>query len=402
MGQEKRHIEIEIMSDEEFYDMREKQEKEKFLDSLMGASKTSRKMGFSVKSIRSNSNKPPEENNSESEPVKEKSSLFHRRDYVNGRFSDAEWDALLDKFDQMEPSPIEDVTDYEIENFGKRALESLGSMSSVDDNPSARYDNMYKKELAMYAEILKDVNAQTRSVASKLKSMSDKKSSYGVTKYYSELIEQYNSLNNTKMNLVKNMADLKTKMEDFKLKRLKAEGDVDAQLGVDELVDQYYKTIMNGGRAEFMSKSLMAQSPYDSDREMYQTLISDDYVNESGKQPRASFNITQPIPEEYIDEPDKSSDIDVDKYNYIKNEYRQPEICVQRWEDGTLKFIALDKDGLEVEDYALPGDDLLESMDIKPMSNFAYDMYGRKYSIIDVTTSGVDLDDIDDDNYTYG
>lgn len=397
----KRHIEIEILSDEEFYDMKEKQEKEKFLDSLMGASRSSRKMGFSSKSLRS-SKKPKEELVKEETADKEKSSIFRRKDYADGKFNDEEWSALLGKFDELEPSPIDDVTEYEIETFGKRALESLGSASSKDDDPSTRYDSMYKKELAMYSEILRDVNTQTRSVAAKLKSMSDKKGSYGVSKYYSELIEQYNSLNNTKMNLVKNMADLKTKIEDFRLKRLKAEGDAGLEQGVDELVDQYYKTIMNGGRAEFMSKSLMSQSPYESDREMYQTMISEDYQSESGKVPRASFNITQPIPEEYVSDADNTYDETVDKYNYIKNEHRQPEVCVQRWEDGTLKFIALDKDGLEVEDYALPGEDLLESMDIKPMSNFAYDIYGRKYSIIDINTSGVDLDDIDDENYSYG
>lgn len=397
----KGRTEIKVMSDEEFYEMREKLEKEKFLDSLMGASKTSRKLGFSVKSLRSKEKTEDTEETKE-EDSKEKSSFFRRSDYTEGRFSEDEWNALLDRFDQMEPSPIDDVTDYEIEDFGKRTLASLGTISQEDDDAPTRYDSMYKKELAMYAEILKDVNTQTRGVASKLKSMTDKKSSYGVSKYYSDLIEQYNSLNNTKMNLVKNMADLKTKAEDFKLKRMKAEGDMGVEQGVDELVDQYYKTIMNGGRAEFMSKSLMSQSPYDSDREMYQNIISGDYENEYGSQPRASFNITQPIPEEYTEGPDESYNTDVDKYNYIKNEHRQPEICVQRWEDGSLRFIALDKDGLEVEDYALPGDDLLETMDIKPMSNFAYDMYGRKYSIIDVTTSGVDLDDLDDENYTYG
>lgn len=396
-------IEIEVLSDEEFYEMRERQEKEKFLDSLMGASKSSKKMGFTVKSLRSSKkdNNEVEEVDTEDKSV-EQDSTFRRKDYKSGRFDDDEWYALLDRFDQMEPSPIDNVTDYEIESFfGKNALESLGTVSSKEDDPSTRYDNMYKKELAMYSEILKDVNVQTRSVASKLKSMSDKKSSYGVSKYYSELIEQYNSLNNTKMNLVKNMADLKTKIEDFRLKRLKAEGDTGEQT-VDELVDQYYKRIMNGGRAEFMSKSLMSQSPYDSDREMYDNILSDGYQTDSGQAPRASFNITQPIPEEYTEEPTESYSTDVDKYNYIKNEYRQPEICVQRWEDGSLGFIALDKDGLEVEDYALPGEDLLETLDIKPMSNFAYDKYGRKYSVIDISTSGVDLDDIDDDDYTYG
>ena len=158
---------------------------------------------------------------------------------------------------------------------------------------------------------------------------------------------------------------------------------------------------MNGGRAEFISKSLMSQSPYDSDQDTYQSMVSGDYQDDSGKLPKAQFNISQPIPTEFGG-PDISSDLDVDKYNYIKNESRKPEICIQRSEDGGLKFIALDKDGLEVEGYALPGDDLLESISMNPMSKFAYDKFGRKYAIIDVSTSGVDLSDIDDDDYQYG
>lgn len=395
--------EIEVMSDEEFFKMKEKQEKEKFLDSLLGASKQSRKMGFSVKStIPKSSNKSTEANDTAKDTSTKKTSAFKRKDYEDGYIDDDKWNRLLDRFDEIEDSPIEDVTGYEIETFGRKALEALSGDSDKSD-PDKRYDNMYKKELAMYAEILKDVNSQTRIVGAKLKSMGDKKSSYGVSKYYSELMEQYNSLNNTKMNLVKNMADLKTKMEDFRLKRMKAEGDSGDEQSVDELVDQYYKTIMNGGRAEFMSRSLMAHSPYDSDKERYDSVINGEYdYSNNDKIPRADFNITQPIPEEYAPQEEEPATDGVDDYNYIKNEYRQPDICIQRWEDGTIRFIAIDKDGLEVEDYALPGDDLLETIDIKPMSNFAYDKYGRKYTIIDVSTSGVDLDDLDDDDYTYG
>ena len=72
-----------------------------------------------------------------------------------------------------------------------------------------------------------------------------------------------------------------------------------------------------------------------------------------------------------------------------------------RYDDGSLEFVALDKDGQEVYDYELPDNDLLYNMTVKPMSPYAYDEYGRQYKIID-KSAAVDLDDLDDpelDNY---
>ena len=395
----KNSIGMEILSDEEFYAMRDKAEKERFLDNLLSASESStRKMGFSVKSLQKKDDASPAKPTTNSNL--KNSSVFRKAAYEQGAFDDDRWNALLEKMEETEPSPIEDVTDYEIRDFGKRALETLGpEADDDDDNSPSKYNTMYKKELAMYAEILKDVSSQARTVSAKLKAMGSK-GSYGVSKGYSDLMEQYNSLNNTKMNIVKNMADLKTKTEDFKLKKMKEIGE-DGEQGVDELVDQYYKTIMNGGRAEFMNRSLLSQSPYDTDRNTYQDIVSGDYELPDGETiPKAGWNITQPIPDDMVG--DMNTGLDVDKYGYIRNEDREPEVCIQRSEDGSLQFIAIGKDGLEVEDYALPGEDLLENISIKPMSNFAYDKYGRKYSIIDVSTSGVDLSDLDDDDYQYG
>ena len=391
-------IGMDIMSDEEFFEMKDREEKERFLDSLLSATESStKKMGFSVKSLKKNKSE------SAQEPTKPTSlssgPKFLKSNHITGVLNDEQWDDLLDKIDGHIDSPIDDVADREISEFGRHALETLGPAAQDDEDPLARYDKMFKRELAMYAEILRDINIQTRAVAAKLKTLSNGKSQYGVSKYYSEMIEQYNSLNNTKASVIKNMADLKSKAEDFRLKKIKSDGETGTP-DRDELVDQYYKTIMNGGRAEYMSRSMLAQSPYEADRNTYQDIIDGSYEMPEGQQiAKASWNITQPIPDDFGD---TQTGVDGDKYGNIRNEERQPEICVQRFEDGRLSFIALDKDGLEVEDYELPREDLLETLSIKPMSNFAYDKCGRKYTIIDITTSGVDLSDLDDDNYQYG
>lgn len=390
-------IGIDEMTDEEFFAMRDKKEKEDFFDSLLSASESSvKQMGFSVKSMKkknSSNTATPKEDTSKHSIGKQ--SIFRKSDHATGEFDDDKWNQFLDALDDRESSPIDNVTDHEIHEFGKRALEMLGSDSSQEEDAEHRYDKMFKKEIAMYAEILKDVNSQTRIVATKLKSLSNGKGQYGVSKYYSDMLEQFNALTKTKVDTVKNMADLKSKAEDFKLKHIKSLGD-DGQLGTDELVDQYYNSIMNGGRAEFMSRSLLSQSPYESDREKYDQIINGTYDNPNSDMPtRADWNITQPIPDELT----KDTGVVGDPYGYIANESRKPEICIQRFADDRLSFIALDEEGLEVEGCELPGNDLLESMVIKPMSNFAYDKFGRKYTIIDVDTGGVDLGDLDDEDY---
>ena len=48
--------------------------------------------------------------------------------------------------------------------------------------------------------------------------------------------------------------------------------------------------------------------------------------------------------------------------------------------------------------YIIKNVDTLESLEIKPMSKYATDRYGRKYPVIDIDNR-VDISDIDDEYY---
>lgn len=394
---------MEILSDEEFYEMKEAQEKEDFFKKLTKATSSStKKMGFSVKSMKESPSKSRQQTKTSENRLNITSDpIFRKSEHSNGVFDDKNWTKFLNELDELsfsDHSPIDDITHHEIDEFAKKVSFKLSEDDVVEEDADKKYSKMFKKETAMYAEILKEVNMQTRMVVDKIKSYSQK-NQQGISKYFSDMLEQYNSLTNTKITTVKNMADLKAKAEDFRLKHVKTEGEAD--LGVDEIVAQYYNNVMNGGRADYMSRAFLSQSPYEEDQRKYKSIVDGSYEPPEGQQvARAEWNITQPIPESMMTD-DNSTDITADKHGYIQNEYRHPEVCVQRFDDNRVTFIALDEDGLEVEGYELPGDDLLESLDIKPMSNFAYDKYGRKYTIIDVNTSGADLSDLDDPNYQY-
>ena len=56
--------------------------------------------------------------------------------------------------------------------------------------------------------------------------------------------------------------------------------------------------------------------------------------------------------------------------------------------------MALDDNNESVDDYELPDEDLLLSLEIRPFSNYASDEFGRRYRIIDIDSDGMDISDV--------
>jgi hypothetical protein len=400
-----RKLEIQVMSDQEFYAMKEKQKREACLTELLKAASTkpASRSGFSVKDIKGKPEKPKQQVpfRTSSDGITLPIMKLTDGETTSLSLSDTDWDELMRRSDELSlpASPIDVVTDYSMTEFGKRALEDLGG---VEEDPDKRYSAMFKKETAMLAEVLKDVKKQTKRVNDKLDSIHAKGSS-GVYKIYPDLVNASNSLASTTLNIIKTMSDLKSKSEDFRLKSAKL--NPVAERTTDELVDEYYKSLMNGNRSEFIDKARMVYSPLPEDKLLYDQVVTDGYtdVDNNGVSTRTKigFNITQPIPEEYNERNGYIEGDEYDSHGYIKNEHRKVDVCVQRFVDGRLSFVALGDDGIEVDGYELPSDELLSSIDINPMSVYCYDKYGRKYRIVDIDTDGVDLSDIDDENYQY-
>lgn len=379
----KRTQEIYVMTDKEFYEMKRKEQKAKILGDLITATKKDAK-SFSVKQI----DDPDKKKSIE----KKQNSISDYMDSIKDEpVTDEDWENLMMAVsdDTFDASPITDITDENMVGY------RLASKDGEDD-----YDSMFKKEQAMLAEVLKEVNGQTKILNKKLKDLTSKSSYSGVSKYYSDMLNASNGLNSTKLSIIKTMSDLKTKQEEFKLKRSKL--NPEQEMDNDTLVDQYYKSIINGGRAEFVNRAMSGYSPLPSDHDIFNNPTQENDQIQQGTVKRAAFNITQPIPSEYRSDVTPDYEDDGDPFGYIQHEKDGVDVCVERFGDGSLQFIALDANGESVDDYELPGDDLLTSLSIKPMSKYAMDITGRKYKIIDIETGGVDLDDIDDMEYPYG
>lgn len=387
-----------MMTDEEFAEYHESQKKEALLNELLRASNKS----FSVKNL-----KRDESDENTKPTVKGNGSLSEPPDPFQSEglvISDDEWNAILERGSNFQPSPIDDITRSELGTFH---LED----SFVED-PSS-FDRMFKKEQSMLAELMKDVTEQARAANNKLKDMAKKSSGYGgVSKTYPDLLSAANSLNTTRLNIVKQMADLKKTIADLNFKKAKELGPDDANKD-NEIADGFFNKIL-GNRKEFIDAAMsglhqqdsMMPYPYpapsaNTNNEIQSLPTTDDarLVNESndsiGNRPTRS--ITSPLmgyQGDYYDEEQPGGD----PYGYIRNEDRDVSICVQRFQDGRVEFVAVDKDGDWVDDYELPADDLLLSLEFRVGSQFATDEEGRRYRIIDVDPNGVDISDILDDD----
>jgi len=294
--------------------------------------------------------------------------------------SDAQFNDLTSSF-LPEINPLEESTGENI----------LGYYSPNEDDEH-RFSNLYKSEIAMISQILKRVNEQSTWVNQKLRGMNKSKGPAGVGKNYSDLVNAANSLHSTTLQAIKNIADLKKIQVELTLKDEKA--NAENSVSIDDTADSFYSMIV-GNRKEFIehaSGGNIGSIPYQY------SATDETYPNNQPMRPIPSYSIG-----DYNNESTASTQNDSDEAisSYIRYEGRHVDVCVLRYPDDTVRFAGIDEDGLEVDDYEVPGDDLLETLSIQPMANYAYDKTGRKFRIIDINTDGVDLSDIDSDDYEY-
>ena len=249
----------------------------------------------------------------------------------NPVFDDFDWGEIEDRaydqsVDDIDLSPTDRATNDNILGFWDRREE--------EEEP---YQNLFKDEIAMMSEVLKELKEQTKLVSSRTKAMSGNRAG-GVSKTYSDLISAASTMQSTRLNAISKIADLKAKREDFKLKRKKDEGpavDTDASA----IVDQWYSRFVTGDRREYDHQAMASMAP--------EGMQLDESQSETEYQ---RYNIS----DGFAYDDSGADDVDGDPYGYIKHEGDGVEVCVQRYSDGSIEFVALDQNGNYVEDYELP------------------------------------------------
>lgn len=387
-----------MMTDKEFQEYHENIRKEKLLKDMFAAAN----QPFTVKNV----SKPKEtkkEKPNKSEPIGEYQSPSIITQEKTSGISDDEWEEIIQKASNFNPSPIEEITRTEMGEF---SLDDIG----IKDEEST-YQTMFKKEQAMLAELLKDVSKHAKAAGSKLEDMTKKSAGYGgVSKTYADLVSATNALNSTRLSIVKEMAALKKTIADLEMKRIKEVGDT-TSISNDDVANDFYSQIISN-RKQFIDESMNMYYGGGQKNDNTQQLdyvqpeqgqsylpdnmdIANEMYNQSSHKPTRS--ITSSLRNDDYDY-DRESSTNADPYGYIRNEKNGISICVERYEDGRLNFVAVDNNGDGVDDYELPGEDLLMDLEITPMSKWASDSTGRRYRIIDVDSNGVDISDILEDD----
>lgn len=377
---------IRFMSDEEFEAMKLKEDKGSFLDDLISASKKSNGSRFSVKKIdrtkKEESSNDDDDDEYKLSEVAEEMQLSVKPLELNDKIEPIDedsWNDMLDQFNNL--SPIDDITMQDRLRYRRKA-------------EGDKYDAMFDKERSMLNDVLSDLQSRSKIVNTSLKNMVKSKPSGGrggVSKVFTELVEASNSLDLAKLNVIKELVNVKKSAIDLRIKEQKNLPQEDEN-DVDTVADQFFKRLTGAGPKQMQGTMISKYANGNTDPDYDE---NGELVNEP------TFNLSQPLAMAGYDGYEDINEIDADAHGYIRNEANGVDVFVYRYDDGSLEFVALDKDGNEIYDYELPNNDLLYSMTVKPMSPYAYDEYGRQYKIVD-KSSAVDLDDLDDpelDNY---
>lgn len=392
--------EVIILSDEQFYAKQQKEKRKSFLEELEQMSKPSKGNSFSIKNVKSEDAKP------EKPKPNDDSITAYMSNSPEVKSDDVEWGDFVEDLQGFPLSPIESVTDENITGF-----QLDDEVVNPDEN---KYGKVFKKELAMLSEVLKDVKVLGTRVNSDLKKISiggkgASSRATGVPKGYSDLLEACNSINTSKIQIIKAMSDLKSKQMEWSLKDKAAQGP-DSE-STDTLADMYYKRIIGGGTKNFVQTSMGNYQPSDFEYDpVTDSQSSDDLNLDQNADPSSidalaistGFNITQPIRgSKYYQNGDDA--VVGDEFGYISHEQNDYEICVYQYGDKQFQFAALNDEGEPIEGVELPSDtnpDIVDSLQLRPGSNYIYDKYGRKYRLIEM--GPVDTSDIDEMDYPFG
>lgn len=292
------------------------------------------------------------------------------------KLEDNDWDLILNKFQEL--SPIEDITDSDKREYLKDTKD--------------KYEETYKKEKSMINNILSDLEKRSKLINTEIINRLKNKSPGKVSDLLVKLIEASEKLDGTKLKAIHDLVEIKTKEQDQRRKDSETNKD---EKSVDSLADSFYKSIMQGGRKNFVKASMQDSNTdgkeYDNDNE----------ANDYGE----DFNLTQiavSLSSEY--ENDSSSQSDIDNRS-ILYELKNGETVLVKQFDSSYRFAAIDDKNREIE-CELPSSFLLQSIRLDPRSPYAYDKYGRRYRVISEASilnsqDGDDSDDsyLDDDEY---
>ena len=300
----------------------------------------------------------------------------------------SEYEQMMEDLDNQEPIDIlpsfdENDNFYEaVDNWDNDYVEEISEKLTRKGKRS--YDkykedeNEFKKEFAeeltMLYDLLDDANKFNKKLIKKYDSIDGSKAK-GTSKYLNDLIASVLTSNTNKLQIIKEITNLKKTIQELKIK---SDGKY-AKTGDDSLESQansFFSNIMSVCRNNFIS-ALNGDDMQFVDVEY----SSDTDIEYANTLPDVQNEIHDRINERLMNE-DSLRSTEAEKYIIYEN--LQPEYKILRSAmDNTWEVIAVDKDGHRIHDYPVPSKKDLGRMKFSSDGYYATDAYGRSYKVIE-------------------
>lgn len=256
------------------------------------------------------------------------------------------------------------IIDEQKKGYGKR---------KKDNNP---YKKEFAEELTLLYDLLDEMNKFSKELDRKYKEMSSAKVR-GVSKYTSDLIENIIASKTSKLQVLKEIANIKKTISDLYIKENAKKQNVEGENSMEVFATKYLQNVLNYGRGKFVSE--LSNRNVEEDDEI-DDLVSD-IENRKASYTSHEEDEYQRLIEERLSDTDNPFRSEAGT-KYIQYENRGVKIYIKRCIDnGEWEFIALDRDNQQVYDYPLPKKRDVGKVKFK--DDYATDERGRMYKVIE-------------------
>lgn len=243
-----------------------------------------------------------------------------------------------------------------------------------DDNP---FKKEFAEELTLLYSLLDEVNKFNKELEKKYKAVEGSKTR-GVSKWTTELINSILSAKTSKLQILKEISNIKKTIADLKIKQDGKKANIEGEKSVDLLASQYFQNVLKYGRSKFVQEM---GTVHDDDDEI-DDLVERIERNKMSYSPDELERIQNYIEERLETEGNPFRSEAGSKY--IQYENRGVKICIKRCIDtGEWEFIAIDRDNQQVFDYPLPRKRDVGKVRFSDDGRYATDERGRTYKVIE-------------------
>ena len=252
---------------------------------------------------------------------------------------------------------------------GKRSYDKY----KEDEN---EFKKEFAEELTMLYDLLDDANKFSKKLNKKYDSIDGSKAK-GTSKYLNDLIASVLTSNTNKLQIIKEITNLKKTIQELKIKSDGKYAKMGGDGSIEDQANSFFSNIMSVGRNNFVS----ALNGDPDIHFMNPEYSNDEDIEYANSLPDAHEALHDMISERLSNEGLNRS-IEADKYILYEN--LKPELvilyCVL---DNSWEIIAQDKDGQRILDYPVPTKKDLGKMKFSTDRKFATDSYGRSYKVIE-------------------